>query len=76
MLSTKELNFKIENNHLKIIDNDIDLNSVNFIEIRESSQFEGEYVIYVSTENSGSELGFYGDCVDVYDVFLWYVWYH
>lgn len=69
MLSDKELKFKIENNHLTVGDNKIDLNIVNYIEVRESSAIDGEYVIYVSTVNAGLELNISGGCADVYDMF-------
>ena len=69
MLRNKELKFKIENNYLIVGDKKIDLNKVNYIEVRESSAIEGEYVIYVSTVNAGLELNLTGGCADVYDMF-------
>lgn len=69
MLSDKELKFKIENNHLIVGNKKIDLNIVNYIEVRESSAIDGEYEIYISTINAGLELNLAGGCADVYDIF-------
>ncbi len=72
MSNNKKFEFKIEKGHLIVGDDEIYLNWVNNIGIRESAMRQGEYAIHIETAGSLFsiiELYYTGESEDVYAAF-------
>ena len=68
-MNNKKFEFEIKNGHLLVGDDEIYLNWVNNICIRESAMREGEYAIHINTSNMTLELYYTGAADEVYDAF-------
>ena len=69
MVKNKKFKFEINRGHLLVGDDEIYLNWVNLIGIKESMLREGEYAIYLHTTNTILELYYTGNRDEVYTAF-------